>query len=133
MKKLFVLIALFIVSCASGEKSIYRISHEHLERDLQYISRGIYVHTDYWIELIDDKKTIYYWDEAVIKTISEGVPTYVDIVQTDGSIYRFRPNYDNQNKADGFAFLKILTFKDGRQMNSFQYWYIVTVLNTIPR
>lgn len=133
MKKILI-ISLVLFSCAATKnKEVVLITHAHLDRNMQYRSIGIYIHGSFWVELIDDVETSYPWDEAIWKTIDDGIPIFLDKVDEDGIIHRFKPKYKNGRSAGGYTEFKTLQFGDGGYINSFEYYYILTVLKTPPK
>lgn len=116
---------LFFFSCAS---SVYRISHEHLERSPNYFKIGIWSYSAHWVELYDDKTTSWPFDEATWLSSSFGIVDYVDTVCDEGNIHRYGWNWDKKR----FTEISILTLKDGENMNPFQYYDLIVNSKRIP-
>lgn len=115
----------FLFSCASS--SIYRISHEHLERNFGYYSLGIWVYGDYWVEMLDNPVTSYPFDEAIWKSTEDGLVNYIDIVAEDGRIHRYGWNWGYRR----FKEITILEFED-TSMTPFMYIYILLTQKRVP-
>jgi len=116
---------LLFFSCAS---SPYRIAHEHLERNPSYMKIGVWPAGSYWVELYDDLKTTYPFDEAVWMNTRAGQPDNVDIVCDKGDIHRYGWHYSEKK----FKELYILKVKDGRNMTPFQYYDSIVNQGRVP-
>jgi len=119
------LLLLFVFGCGS---SVYRISHEHLERKPGFVSAGIWVYGDFWVELLDDRETSFPFDESVWKSTIGGTVDFVDIVCAEGNIHRYGWNWGKKK----FAEIKILTLTDGRNMTPFQYYDSIVNQRRVP-
>jgi len=127
MKVVYQTLLLFLLlSCAA--KSPYEIAHEHLERNPDYMKLGIWPSTTYWVELYDNLTTSYDFDEAVWISTVEGKPDYIDIVDEKGNIHRWGWHFGLKK----FTFRHILTFKDGGNINPFQYYDSIVNKGRVP-
>lgn len=115
----------FLFSCTTH--SIYKISHDHLERALGYYSLGIWVYGDFWVEVLDDPKTSFPFDESVWKSTQNGIVHYVDVVDEGGGIHRFGWDW----KRNKFKEISILEF-EGTKLNPFHYIYILLEKKRVP-
>ena len=120
------LLLLFTLSCTPS--SVYRISHEHLERKPNYVSLGIWGYGAFWVEILDNQTTSWPFDEAVWKSTSVGTVDYIDRVCADGNIHRYYWHWEKKE----FLELAILTLDDGRNMNPFQYIDLIIYLKRAP-
>ncbi len=120
------LLLLLLFSCAAS--SPYRIAHEHLERNPDYTKLGIWPSTTYWIELYDDTKTTYPFDETIGMRVMDGQPELIDIVDEEGNIHRWGWHFGLKR----FTFRHILTLKDGTNMNPFQYYDSIVNRGRVP-
>ena len=123
--KVYLILLLFTLSACASSKSVYKASHEHLERNPQYVSVGIWVFSGHWVELIDDINTTFVFDEAFWKF--DGVVNYIDIVHS-GGISRYGWDFTEQR----FNLIELLRLEDGRLMDSFQYFYKLDVNSEAP-
>ena len=124
------ILLLFTVSCANN--SIYKISHKHLEREPGYVSVGLWVYGSYWVEILDDQKTTWPFDEAVWKFIETGTVYFVDVVCNEGNIHRYGARYKKGVLSSGFSEIYIIKLKDGKNMNPFQYFDLITNQGSVP-
>jgi len=127
MKVVYQTLLLLFFSCASS--SPYRIAHQHLERNPDYTKLGNWPrNTTYWVELYDDIKTTYPFDEAVWMNKIRGQPDYIDTVCDEGNIHRNGWHFGLRK----FTFRHILTLKDGRNMTPFQYHDSIVNQGRVP-
>jgi len=131
MKVCQILLLLIFSSCATPS-SVYKISHKHLEREPGYVSIGIWGYGSYWVEILDDQKTSWPFDEAVWKFIETGTVYFVDVVCDEGNIHRYGVKYKNNLPISGFSEIYIIKLKDGRNMNPFQYYDLIVNQGSVP-
>ncbi len=122
---------LFTISCAAPS-SIYKISHKHLEREPGYVSVGLWVYGSYWVEILDDQKTTWPFDEAVWKFIETGAVYFVDVVCDEGNIHRYGARYKKGVLVSGFSEIYIIELRDGSNMNPFQYFDLLINQGSVP-
>lgn len=115
------LLLLLVVACGSSFTH-YRMVHEHYERNPQYVSMGIWLTGEFWVEFLDDTETTFPFDEAIWKSKDDGTVDYIDRVLGDGSVQRSGWNFEKK----GFVLIGIL------EWNAHNYSILFFQHNKIP-